>query len=238
MKKWIYSLVFLLMLSCKGENTTTYFTPETALKYFKGIKEICDRDNGALWGKNLYGPIIFIERTNRRIIANMPDKEGLLKGKDGVFTGVYPKELLVSNTPVNYGGTLYAMTPLPTEQDEFRIKNQAIHSLFHRFQKMSGTSSFGYNTNNMDEKEARLWIKLEWKALRKALTTEGEEHIWLSGMLLFSEVPTGNSTRSMQKMKTYSKITKASQHSHIHYFVLSPLMNIRQGSLKIWTVYT
>jgi len=26
----------------------------------------------------------------------------------------------------------------------------------------------------MDEKEARLWIKLEWKALRKALTTEGE----------------------------------------------------------------
>ena len=27
----------------------------------------------------------------------------------------------------------------------------------------------------MDEKEARFWIKLEWKALRKALTTEGEE---------------------------------------------------------------
>jgi hypothetical protein len=40
---------------------------------------------------------------------------------------------------------------------------------------MAGTSSFGYNTNNMDEKEARLWIKLEWKALRTALTTEGEE---------------------------------------------------------------
>ena len=27
----------------------------------------------------------------------------------------------------------------------------------------------------MDEKEARLWIKLEWKALRKAINTEGEE---------------------------------------------------------------
>ena len=49
---------------------------------------------GALWGKNLYGPIMFIDRASRRIVANMPDKEGLLKGKDGVFTGVYPKELL------------------------------------------------------------------------------------------------------------------------------------------------
>jgi len=27
----------------------------------------------------------------------------------------------------------------------------------------------------MDEKEARLWIKLEWKALRKAINTKGEE---------------------------------------------------------------
>ena len=98
---------------------------------------------------------MFIDRTSRRIVANMPDKEGLLKGKDGIFTGIYPKELLISNTPVTYGGTLFAMTPLPVEEDDFRIKTQAIHSLFHRFQKIAGTSSFGYNTNNMDEKEAQ-----------------------------------------------------------------------------------
>lgn len=175
MKNRIAILILLLVFSCKGEKTSTYFTPDKALQYFKGIKEICDRDNGALWGKNLYGPIMFVDRTSRRMVANMPDKEGLLKGKDGVFTGIYPKELLVSNTPVSYGGTMFAMTPLPAEEDDFRIKTQAVHSLFHRLQKLAATSSFGYNTNNMDEKEARLWIKLEWKALRKALTTEGEE---------------------------------------------------------------
>ena len=32
-----------------------------------------------------------------------------------------------------------------------------------------------FNVSNMDEKEARLWIKLEWKALRKAINCEGEE---------------------------------------------------------------
>ena len=175
MKNRIVILIVIFVLSCKGEKTSTYFTSDKALFYFKGIQAICDQDNGSLWGKNLYGPIIFIDRTSRRIVANMPDKEGLLKGKDGVFTGVYPKELLISNTPVSYGGTLFAMTPLPPEEDDFRIKTQAVHSLFHRFQKIAGMSSFGYNTNNMDEKEARIWIKLEWKALRKALTTEGEE---------------------------------------------------------------
>jgi hypothetical protein len=174
MKKWI---IFLLLFipGCKGEKTTTYFTSEKSLLYFKRIKEICDRDNGTLWGKNLYGPLMFVDRASRKIVANMPDKEGLLKGKDGIFTGIIPKESLISNTPVSFGGTLFAMTPLPPEEDEFKIKTSAVHSLFHRFQKMEGTSSFGYNTNNMDEKEARLWIKLEWKALRKALTTEGEE---------------------------------------------------------------
>jgi hypothetical protein len=175
MKNCIALLLLLLVISCNRERSSTYFTPEKALQYFKGIKEICDHDDGRLWGKNLYGPLMFVDRTSRRIVANMPDKEGLLKGKDGVFTGVYPKESLISNTPVTYGGTLFAITPLPAEDDDFKIKTAALHSLFHRYQKIAGTSSFGYNTNNMDEKEARLWIKLEWKALRKALTTDGEE---------------------------------------------------------------
>jgi hypothetical protein len=175
MKNRIAIIVLLILSGCKGEQTAIYFTPDKALHYFKGIQEICDQDNGSLWGKNLYGPIMFVDRRTRRIVANIPDKEGLLKGKDGVFTGVYSKDLLISNTPVNFGGTLFAMAPLPPEEDDFRIKTQAVHSLFHRFQKIAGTSSIGYNTNNMDEKEARIWIKLEWKALRKALTSEGEE---------------------------------------------------------------
>ncbi len=174
MKKWILFPVFILLINCKGKEAETYFTPEKALLYFKSIENICNHDNGRLWGKNLYGPIMFVDRPNRKIIANHPDKEGLLKAKDGIYTGYYPKELIVSNTPAVYGGTLFALTPLPPEENEYWINAHAIHSLFHRFQKMEGTGSPGYNTSNMDEKEARLWIKLEWKALRNALISEGE----------------------------------------------------------------
>jgi hypothetical protein len=175
MKKWILFPVLLFLISCKGEKTNTYFTTEKATQYFKSIEDICSRDNGKLWGRNLYGPLMFVERGSRRIIANQPDEEGLLKGKEGVYTGIYPKELILNNASVSFGGTLYGMTPLPPEEDEFRINTRAVRSLFHRFQESEGIMPAPFNTNNMDEKEARLWIKLEWKALRKAISSEGEE---------------------------------------------------------------
>jgi hypothetical protein len=174
MKKLIFFSIFLLLIGCKGEKTDTYFTTEKASQSFKSIEDICNRDSGKLWGKNLYGPIMFIERASRRIIANYADNEGLLKGKDGIYTGLYPKELLISNSSVKYGGSIYAMAPLPEENDDFRIKTRAIRSLFHLFQNDEGIISSSFNANNMDEKEARLWIKLEWKALRKAINSEGE----------------------------------------------------------------
>ena len=175
MKKWILFPVFIFLINCKGDESVTYFTPEKALNYFKSIENICNLDNGRLWGTNLYGPLMFVDRTSRMIIANSPDSEGLLKAKDGIYTGDYPKESIISNTPVMYGGVLFALAPVPPEEDEYGIMANAIHSLFHRLQKIGGISSFGYNTNNMDEKQARLWIKLEWKALHKALTSQGEE---------------------------------------------------------------
>jgi len=175
MKKGIILFALISILGCREKQEETYFTSERALFYFNKIEDICNLDNGRLWGKNLYGPLMFVDRSNRRIISNSPDEEGLLRYNDGIYTGIYPKDLLISNAPLHFGGVLFAMAPMPPEEDEYRIKTRAVHSLFHRFQEMNGLSSSGYNTNNMDEKQARLWIKLEWKALRKAITSEGTE---------------------------------------------------------------
>jgi hypothetical protein len=175
MNKWIFFPLFVILFSCKGKNNETYFTSEKASRYIKTIDEICNRDNGKLWGTSLSGPFMFVDRTSRRIVANQTDMEGLLKEKDGIYTGIYPKELIISNTPVKYGGMMFAMVPLPAEEDEYRIKTRAIHGLFHRLQESEGIVTSTFNAPYMDEKEARLWIKLEWKALKKALVSEGEE---------------------------------------------------------------
>jgi hypothetical protein len=175
MNKWMFLAFLLLFTGCREKQQDTYLTPDKAIQYFKKVEAGCNRDNGKLWGRNLYGPVMYIDRNTRKIIANQPDKEGLLKGKDGIYTGTYPKELLINNIPVHYGESLFAMAPLPNEEDEYRIVNRAIHALFHCFQQSIGYTSSGYNTGNMDEKNARLWIKLEWKALRKAMNSEGAE---------------------------------------------------------------
>lgn len=111
MKRWIYILILLLPAGCKKEAPEIYFTPQKALWYFSQVQTICDRDNGKLWGKNLYGPIMFVDRATRKIVANVPDNQGLLKFKDGIYTGSYPRELIIDNTPVNYGGTFFALAP-------------------------------------------------------------------------------------------------------------------------------
>ena len=142
MKKGFFSVI-LILISCKEKKSETYFTPEKASRYFKDIEAICKRDSGKLWGQNLFGPIMFVERVTRRIVANQPDNENLLKLKDGIYTGLYPKELILTNAPVKFGGTQFAMTPLPTaEEDEYRIKTRAVHSLFHRFQENEGDQVF------------------------------------------------------------------------------------------------
>jgi hypothetical protein len=175
MKKWIILPFFLFLFSCNNQQQDTYLTPEKAKQYFKKIEAACNRDNGKLWGKNLYGPVILIDRNTRKIFANHQDSQEILKEKEGIYTGTYPKELIINNTSIKFGGTQFALTPLPNEEDEYRIISRAIHGLFHCFQETIGFTSSGYNTSNMDEKNARLWIKLEWKALRKAINSEGEE---------------------------------------------------------------
>jgi hypothetical protein len=183
-----FIIPFLLVLaSCGQEEENSYFTPEKAGIYFSKIEEACQRDNGKLWGVNLYGPVMFVDRETRKITANMQDEQGLLKLRDGVYTGSYPRELIINNLAVDFGGTMFALVPLPYEEDEFRIITRAIHSLFHCFQKQTGFASMPFNTVNMDEKNARLWIKLEWKALRKAVLAQGQEKmVAIRDALVFS----------------------------------------------------
>ncbi|HBC79576.1 MAG TPA: hypothetical protein DEO60_06255 [Bacteroidales bacterium] len=175
MNKWIFIFVLVLLAGCKEKSQETYFTPEKAAKCFKDIEDACKRDGGNLWGKNLYGPLIFIDRTSRKIISNQQDNDGLLKLKDGIYTGLYPRERIITTTSVTFGGTLFGMAPLPIEEDNYRTMTRGIHALFHSFQQTEGVYPENFNNIIMDEKDARLWIKLEWKALKKAIGSQGEE---------------------------------------------------------------
>jgi len=94
MKNWIFISVLFFLTGCKGTVEDTYFTPEKAASCFKNIEEICNSDGGNLWGANLYGPLMFVDRNSRKIFANQPDNDGLLKLKDGFIPGFIQKKTL------------------------------------------------------------------------------------------------------------------------------------------------
>lgn len=172
-----FLISLIIFASCREEVPDSYLTDEKAARYFREIEEICNRDNGKLWGENLFAPIMFVDRISRRIITNTPDENGLLRGKDGIYFGIYPREEIILNAPVTFGGVTYAMVPLPPEEDELRIKTRTIHVLYHCLQMRAGIQPVLFNQPSMDEKEARMYIKLEWKALKKAMASEGDERL-------------------------------------------------------------
>jgi hypothetical protein len=174
MRKWIYILVLIIPLGCSKKKTDTYFTTVKAGWYFSQVEKYCDRDGGKLWGKNLYGPLMFVDRPSRKIFANRPDTEGILKLKDGVYTGSFPKEIVIDNAGVVFGGTLFATAPLTLNEDTIRITNRAVHGLFHAFRKNSGLKPSSTYIKTMDEKNSRLWLKLEWRALKNAINSNGD----------------------------------------------------------------
>jgi hypothetical protein len=175
MKRWTVLLIFLplFITQCKEDEGTEYFTVEKASYYFSEVERLCDKDDGNLWGENLYGPILFIDAKTRRLYSNVQDKEGLLKPREDIFTGTFPREE-VSNYAKEFGGTLYAMAPIPEEEDYYRITSRCIHGLFHCFQIRKNIDTPDYNTSHMGERTARLWLKMEWKALERAIRTTGD----------------------------------------------------------------
>jgi hypothetical protein len=174
MKK-IFIITFLIILSsCNREEGLSWFSAGKAGEYFKIIRETCDNDNGKLWGENLYGPVMFVDITNRVIYANVADKEGYLKARDGIFTGVLPRERIITNNMIEFGGIKYAMVPLPDTEDQYRIVTRAVHSLFHCFQERRGLKPSAFSTRHLNDRNARLYLKLEWKALTHAIESSGE----------------------------------------------------------------
>ena len=175
MKKWMIITALVLLSSCNRETGLEWFSAQKAGEYFDLVKKICDSDNGALWGENLHGPLMFIDNRSRVIYSNVPDSEGLLRPRDGIYTGELPRERLITNNVIEYGGVRFGMVPLPETEESYRIAARSLHSLFHLYQERHGLKPSTFNTRHMNDKNARLFLKLEWKALTGAIESSGEE---------------------------------------------------------------
>src|SRR5690606_28551292 len=132
------------------------------------VAVLCERDAGRLWGISLCGPMVIFDAATGTRATSQPEPEGPPPRFPGLADG-----------PVSWGGVRWFAFPLwmlPDDDAGVRQQNM-LHGLFHRIQPelgfMEGNSD-GFN-EHLDALEGRVLIRLEWRALRRAVESRGSD---------------------------------------------------------------
>ncbi len=136
---------------------------------------LCRRDNAALWGVSLCGPLLLVDPATRAVFANQPDKENVLRREGEIFTGKLPNEFNIANTAADWAGVKWTMIMLPLPEDRARRAALLGHEMWHRIQEEIGFPPSGTANNHLDTRDGRYWLQLEWRALSAALSARGDE---------------------------------------------------------------
>ena len=158
-----------------------------ANQYFQEFASVCNKDNGALWGVSLQGPMIFVASESRAVVANQADAEGRLTQHGNLFVGTIPDDVGVANTAATWAGVKWTMIIWHALSDNKEERTRLMaHESFHRIQDEIGFSGSMPANNHLDTMDGRLWLQLEWRALERALRTDGRErHKAIEDALVF-----------------------------------------------------
>jgi hypothetical protein len=142
--------------------------PELAKVYFDEVTRLCERDAGRLWGVSLCGPMVIFDPATGTRATSQPEPEGPPPRFPGYADG-----------PVTWGGLRWFAYPLfMLAQTDADVRQQnMLHGLFHRIQPELGfIGDDGFN-EHLDTLDGRVWIQLEWRALRRAIETSGSDRV-------------------------------------------------------------
>ncbi|MBX3120152.1 MAG: hypothetical protein KF784_13890 [Fimbriimonadaceae bacterium] len=141
----------------------------TAKRYFQEAKWISDDDDAQLWGKPLYGPMIFVHADTRTYVTNQRPPEGEFSEQAEVFLGKLSDQIAIANTAIDWAGSRWTMVMWPLPSNRAERATLMIHELFHRIQPELGIPGASPQNAQMETKDGRLWLQLELKALSEAL---------------------------------------------------------------------
>jgi len=202
---------------------------EQARRYLREAQFICEQDGGGLWGVSLCGPLLLVNSSNREIFANQQDAQYFLQKQGDIFVGKLPPEINIANTAFDWAGTKWTMVMLPLPADPPQRKTLLAHELWHRIQDQIGLPASGANNDQLDTRDGRYWLQLEWRALAAALSATGpQENRAIIDAALFRSrrhqiFPGGaEQERSMEMHEGLAEYTgiRLSGSADLHQFVL------------------
>jgi hypothetical protein len=140
-----------------------------AAQYFEEARRLSTADGGRLWGVALYGPMMFVDPGTREMVANQAGTEGELAQHGAVWTGKLPAEIGVANTALQWAGVHWTMVMWPLPANRQPRGALMMHECFHRVQEQIGLPGRDVVNSQLDTRDGRIWLQMEWRALERAL---------------------------------------------------------------------
>ncbi len=168
---YITTLLFIFIQTSFGQKTSTF--QDSISTYFNEIKVEASKHQ-QLWERDLYDPILLVNPNTRQLFANFPDTVGILLPVGKIYSGTLPNEINIANTAIDWNGRRWAMIMLPLPINKQDRLNLLAHELFHVTQPLLGFKLFNTENNHLDQKDGRIYLRLELEALKNAIQTTNE----------------------------------------------------------------
>jgi hypothetical protein len=162
--RWRLQVPVLLLVCTAPTGAEAQVDPQLAAVYFEEARSICERDAGRLWGVSLCGPLVIFDPRSGTRATSQPEP-----------AGPPPRFNFFADGPVSWGGQRWFALPLfllPPDADDVR-QQIMLHGMFHRVQPELGLMTDDGFNEHLDSLEGRVWMRLEWRALRRAIEADG-----------------------------------------------------------------
>jgi hypothetical protein len=138
---------------------------QRAQEFFKEAQALCERDGGRLWGVSICAPMVIGDARTQTFATSQPPPDA-----------PRPKLIGVVNGPVQWGDTMWAAVTWDTIANwPPRTRGEVfLHESFHIVQMRLGLGVGRVESEHLDTVDGRYWLRLEWRALARALRESGE----------------------------------------------------------------
>lgn len=161
------------LLSCSRKVPYQKETIREARLEFQNIDSLCLSAQEPLLNFRLCAPVLLFEPETRHVFSNEPG-DSLVK-VDGIFAGILPSAIPAMNGPLEWNGKHWTLLMLPLPENAADKNHLIIHSFF-RFNE----DKLGFNQlqtphcQHLNERNNRIWMKIEATALEMALRSDDE----------------------------------------------------------------
>ncbi len=144
-----------------------------AAQFFREAEQLSKADGGKLWSVALYGPMLFVDPQSNEAVGNIPDKGGLLKQEGSVYVGKVPADFPMANSAKEWSGVRWTTVMWPLSSLPGSRGLLMMHECYHRIQKDLGLPGLDATNDQLNERDGRIWMRLEMRALAKACEETG-----------------------------------------------------------------